>query len=649
MAELKPLDFRLHLENILEEFKAYGTIYGYDARYFFQPDSAFDFSVNLYGKKAATPLGPAAGPHTQLAQNIVLGWLHGSRIIELKTIQVLDDLDIPRPCIDMRNVGYNVEWSQELSLDESFREYASAWALIHVLQNYGIFKAPPGDPFYDTVFDMSAGYDLKGISSPSVSRWLKNMADARELIAALLDTLPAHYDRLKNISIPAQISDSITLSTFHGCPADEIEEIVRYLITEQNLNVVVKMNPTLAGYEFTKNLLQNIAGYKHIELLPEAFESDLNFEQAIPMMRRLRQLAEEKGRTVGVKFTNTLIVKNSESFFDGPERYLSGAPLYMLAMHLVQRFRETAGNRFPVSFSGGIDKNNFSEAVSCGLAPVTTCTDLLKKGGYRKLFYYLDTLKKEAREKGVGTIDEFIIANSGSAAGSVEMAALQNSVRIAEQAQQNPAYRFQQNKTTPKKIDSHLTRFDCLSCAICIPVCPNAANFSFRTGKTDEALFDYEIKNGVVHKISAGRFILQKETQIGTIAEFCNACGNCDTFCPELGGPFKQKSRFFLYESTWAASPRQDGFYFSAPNTMRVRFEGSEFTLFWNAGKNQWEWSGKNWKFIITASGAAKLSGDAGTKIDGQRFYAAKAIFNAVRSEPEKYPNFLFLASKKES
>ncbi len=379
MAELKPLDFRFHMQSILEEFNTCGTVFGYDSRSFFTPDADFDFSVNLYGKTAATPLGPAAGPHTQLAQNIVLSWLHGSRIIELKTIQVLDELDIPRPCIDIRNVGYNVEWSQELSLDDSFREYTSAWTLIHLLQNSAIFKASPGDPFYDTVFDMSAGYDLKGISSPSVSRWLQNMTDAREQIDDLLDTLPSKFDHLKKTDIPAQISDSITLSTFHGCPADEIEDIVRYLITEHHLNVIVKMNPTLAGFEFTRNLLQNTAGYKHIELLPEAFESDLNFEQAIPMMQRLQELASEQGRTVGVKFTNTLIVKNSDFFFEGTERYLSGAPLYLLAMHLVRRFRERAGSSFPVSFSGGIDKNNFSEAISCGLAPVTTCTDRLKK------------------------------------------------------------------------------------------------------------------------------------------------------------------------------------------------------------------------------------------------------------------------------
>ena len=40
-----------------------------------------DLSVEFHGHRAATPLGPAAGPHGQLAQNIALSWLAGSRIM----------------------------------------------------------------------------------------------------------------------------------------------------------------------------------------------------------------------------------------------------------------------------------------------------------------------------------------------------------------------------------------------------------------------------------------------------------------------------------------------------------------------------------------------------------------------------------------
>ena len=68
-----------------------------------------------------------------MAQNIVLSWLGGGRTFELKTIQILDELDIERPCIDMENVGYNIEWSQELTLDESLVEYAKSALLLAVV------------------------------------------------------------------------------------------------------------------------------------------------------------------------------------------------------------------------------------------------------------------------------------------------------------------------------------------------------------------------------------------------------------------------------------------------------------------------------------------------------------------------------------
>ena len=77
--------------------------------------------MTFHGRPAANPVGPAAGPQDQMAQNMVLAWLAGSRILELKTVQINDRLAIPRPCIDATTVGYNVEWSQELRLAESLR------------------------------------------------------------------------------------------------------------------------------------------------------------------------------------------------------------------------------------------------------------------------------------------------------------------------------------------------------------------------------------------------------------------------------------------------------------------------------------------------------------------------------------------------
>ena len=61
----------------------------------------------MFGHTVAAPLGVAAGPHTQLAQNIVASWLCGARFIELKTVQILDEIEVSRPCIDAADETYN--------------------------------------------------------------------------------------------------------------------------------------------------------------------------------------------------------------------------------------------------------------------------------------------------------------------------------------------------------------------------------------------------------------------------------------------------------------------------------------------------------------------------------------------------------------
>ena len=46
-------------------------------------------------------------------------------------------LDIERPCIDMENVGYNIEWSQELTVPQSLAEYVKASMLVELLARSG--------------------------------------------------------------------------------------------------------------------------------------------------------------------------------------------------------------------------------------------------------------------------------------------------------------------------------------------------------------------------------------------------------------------------------------------------------------------------------------------------------------------------------
>src|SRR3954453_13373960 len=171
MAELRPIPFAELLQRALVEPARQESLFDLPLRKIWRPRAELDLSVDVHGHRAATPVGPAAGPHAQLAQNIVLAWLAGSRVIELKTVQILDELTIPRPCIDAATVGFNVEWSQELTLEEWLREYVPGWMLVPIL--------PALDPLAvgadacarsAPVFELSVGYDYKGLQQPAMRR-----------------------------------------------------------------------------------------------------------------------------------------------------------------------------------------------------------------------------------------------------------------------------------------------------------------------------------------------------------------------------------------------------------------------------------------------------------------------------------------------
>ena len=113
MSELVPAPFADLVARLFEEPARQDRLFELDRRRWYLPEPGGpDLSVAFHGTRAGNPSGPAAGPHTQMAQNLLLSYIAGGRILELKTVQINDRLTIPRPCIDMTNVGYNVEWSQ---------------------------------------------------------------------------------------------------------------------------------------------------------------------------------------------------------------------------------------------------------------------------------------------------------------------------------------------------------------------------------------------------------------------------------------------------------------------------------------------------------------------------------------------------------
>ncbi len=130
------------------------------------------------------------------------------------------------------------------------------------------------------------------------------------------------------------------------------------------------------------------------------------------------------------------------------------------------------------------------------------------------------------------------------------------------ETQVDPRYRAAQNRAVPKKIDSHLVTFDCITCDKCIPVCPNDANFSYHTGEVKLTYRDIEVHpDGSVVSVGNEKiFELQMADQIANFADYCNQCGNCDTFCPEYDGPYLKKPNFFGSRRAFDAGAPHDGF-----------------------------------------------------------------------------------------
>lgn len=613
MARLRPIPFNRLLRRMFYEYQQTDAIFDLSAKEFYRPGNEYDLSVNLFGKKAANPAGPAAGPHTQLAQNIVLAWLAGSRVLELKTVQINDQLELTRPCIDMATIGYNTEWSQELSLDESLREYVKASMMIEILKQW-MFLSDPGQPSrpeqFDTIFDLSVGYDLTGIQSERIRRWLRSMRNASSLIEEYRQQIPAEFAAYKEIAFNPEIGDSITLSTFHGTRAEEIESICEFLIAELDFNVVIKMNPPLLGKETLEYLLHDKLGYTQIEVNESAYASSLTFHDAVELTKRLQATASRSGRSVGAKFGNTLEVRNRGDFLKGEVQYMSGQPLHVLHLQLVNEWRNSFGAHFPISFSAGVDAQNFADCVSLGLAPVTTCTDLLRPKGYGRLPQYLRNLELKMQATGSQTIAAFITNSSGLEAlgdtADFERAVMHNTSRLLKKSLDNPRYHSEHNQKRPRKIGSHLVFWDCLDCDKCLPVCPNDANFLIDVEPVEQKYCVVEINEQGWHQTEGGHFRIEKIEQLANFADACNECGNCDVFCPEDGGPYLAKPRFFGSLNSFRHYPHLSGFYLEIKqheSTLRGRFKDREFELNWEPGLDRY----------LFSSGAAVIETKAST------------------------------------
>ena len=464
---LYPLNLDSMARWIRDELSHSDSIFGINRRLFFKPAVDDAFRTNVFQQPLDSPIGVAAGPHTQMTQNIVAAWLCGARFIELKTVQTLDKLDVSKPCIDMEDSGYNVEWSQELRIQESIDEYVHAWLLIHVLHRH--LRWPGNAP--GTIFNISVGYDMAGILKPNVQEFLDRMENAGELIARGRDQLAKVFPEASDTEIPSRLSDNVTLSTMHGCPPGEIGTICRYMLEERGFHTYVKLNPTLLGPRALRFILNEQLGFSDITVPDEAFGHDITFEHAVELIRELRKVARERNRDFGVKLSNTLEVINHRKVFSEREKqmYMSGRPLHALTVQVARKLQDTFDGELDVSFAGGADAFNIAPLLACGMKTVTVCSDLLRSGGYTRMSQYYQQLRAAMISKQARSLDDWIKKTAHH--HDVRVAAQKNLSEYAGRILVDEAYQSETYDRTQTKSMRSLGLFDCIK-APCTEVCP---------------------------------------------------------------------------------------------------------------------------------------------------------------------------------
>ncbi len=390
MSELMiPIPFRELMTWVTTEYQRDGSVFGVH-----KPYKAGVKKLPIFRETIETPFGPAAGPNTQLAQNIIAGYFGGARFFELKTVQKMDGAElaacINRPCILAEDECYNCEWSTELYVQQAFEEYVKAWCALKIMSKvYGL-----GDP-NGFVFNMSVGYDLAGIQGEKIDTFLNGMMDAsktpifQECIRVLKEFFPGESAYIDTIT--PHVSGSVTVSTLHGCPPDEIERIASYLIEKKHLHTFVKCNPTILGYETARSILDGM-GYDYIAFDDHHFKEDLQYADAVPMFHRLLALAEANGLEFGLKLSNTFPVDVKQKELPSEEMYMAGKSLFPLTTTMAARIAREFGGKLRISYAGGADAFNIDKLFACGIWPITMATTELKPGGYQRFVQIGDKL-----------------------------------------------------------------------------------------------------------------------------------------------------------------------------------------------------------------------------------------------------------------
>lgn len=502
---MNPIPFRKIIERILSEYENNKTIFNVSKIVKIDERK----KLNIFGETLESPLGIAAGPNTQMAQNIAASYAAGARFMELKTVQTMygEELGIPKPCIRAEDEAYNVEWSSEFSPEVARDEYIKGYFACKVMAQELKLGSPDG-----FIFNMSCGYNLEGIKSQAIDTFIETLKDASEteMFAECKNTLIEMLPQFKNInrefieSISSKVCGSITLSTMHGCKPEEIESIAEHLLKEKKINTYIKCNPTLLGYDYVREILDKM-GYDYLTFGHAQFDNDMQKAQAVPMIKRLLKLAESLNLQFGVKLTNTFQVKINHAELPGEDMYMSGKALYPLSISVAEMLSEEFDGKLPISYSGGADKNNIADIFKAGVWPITVATIILQPIGLNNLSKLSEELLSLDFEENQTTDTAKLKEMTKSVITD------KNYVKSAKQRE-----KYDKHKSYEL---SHSSNYACkILCRSCVNVCPNRAN----------EVVSLEDKKIILH-----------------VDSVCNECGNCQFFCIEPCVPYQDRITVF--------------------------------------------------------------------------------------------------------
>jgi len=117
-------------------------------------------------------------------------------------------------------------------------------------------------------------------------------------------------------------------------------------------------------------------------------------------------------------------------------------------------------------------------------------------------------------------------------------------------------------------------------CNICTTVCPNMAFYSYKVNPTTLPVQKILVSKKGIELEPAGEFLLHQNYQILHISDWCNRCGNCNTFCPTAGAPYEEKPHLFISKKSYESE--NEGFFLDTREGYAVlhkKEQGKELTL----------------------------------------------------------------------